>query len=42
MVLNAKRIIKLLTGVTFRPQAKGRRAERVTPVLPETAWVQCA
>ena len=38
MVLNAKRIIKLLTGVTFRPQAKGRRAERVTPVLPETAW----
>lgn len=38
MVLNAKRIIKLLTRVTFRPQAKGRRAERVTPVLPETAW----
>jgi transposase, IS5 family len=33
MVLNAKRMVKLLTGVTFRPQAKGRRAERITPVL---------
>jgi IS5 family transposase len=33
MVLNAKRLVKLLTGVTFRPQAKGRRAERLTPVL---------
>lgn len=33
MVVNAKRMTKLLTGVTFRPQAKGRRAERLTPVL---------
>jgi IS5 family transposase len=33
MVLNAKRLVKLLTGVTFRPQAKGRRAERLKPVL---------
>jgi len=33
MVLNAKRLVKLLTGVTFRPQAKGRRAERLIPVL---------
>lgn len=38
MVVNAKRIIKLLTGVTFRPQAKGRRAEHVTPVLAATSW----
>lgn len=33
MVVNAKRLVKLLTGVTFRPQAKGRRAERLKPVL---------
>jgi IS5 family transposase len=33
MVHNAKRLIKLLTGVTFRPQAKGRRAEPLIPVL---------
>jgi len=32
MVYNAKRIMKLLTGVTFRPLAKGRRAEVFTPV----------
>lgn len=38
MVVNAKRIIKLLTGITFRPQAKGRRAEHVIPVLAATAW----
>ena len=38
MVVNAKRIIKLLTGITFRPQAKGRRAEHVTPVLAATLW----
>jgi IS5 family transposase len=37
MVVNAKRIIKLLTGITFRPQAKGRRAEHVTPVLAATS-----
>jgi len=37
MVVNAKRMIKLLTGITFRPQAKGRRAEHVTPVLAATS-----
>ena len=31
--------VKLLSGVTFRPQAKGRRAE----MLPSTrmSWVEC-
>jgi len=38
MVVNAKRMVKLLTGITFRPQAKGRRAERVTPVLAAISW----
>lgn len=33
MVHNCKRMVKLLTGVTFRPQAKGRWAELITPVL---------
>jgi len=33
MVHNCKRMVKLLTGVTFRPQAKGRRAGPITPVL---------
>jgi IS5 family transposase len=33
MVRNCKRMVKLLTGITFRPQAKGRRAEPVTPVI---------
>ena len=37
MVVNAKRMIKLLTGITFRAQAAGRRAERVTPVLSATS-----
>jgi len=32
LVHNLKRIVKLLTGVTFRPQAKGRRAENYQPV----------
>ena len=32
MVHNLKRLVKLLTGVTFRPQAKGRRAENYQPV----------
>ena len=32
MVVNAKRIVKLLTGITFRELAKGRRAEVVQPV----------
>jgi IS5 family transposase len=33
MVVNAKRMLKLLTRVVFRPQAKGRRAERLRPAL---------
>ena len=33
LVHNLKRIVKLLTGVTFRPQAKGQRAENCQPVL---------
>lgn len=32
LIYNAKRIMKLLTGITFRPLAKGRRAEVFTPV----------
>ena len=32
MVLNCKRMVKLLTRITFRPQAKGRRAEVFRPV----------
>jgi len=38
MVVNVKRLVKLLTGVTFRPQAKGRRAERLKPVLGTMPW----
>jgi transposase, IS5 family len=37
LVHNLKRIVKLLTGVTFRPQAKGRRAENCQPVCG-TSW----
>jgi len=40
LVHNTKRMVKLLSGVTFRPQAKGRRAEVLpTPMLP---WAECA
>lgn len=38
MVHNAKRIVKLLTGLTFRPQAKGRRAEALRPVYATLPW----
>ena len=38
MVCNSKRIIKLLTGVTFRTLAKGRRAEKFTPVYASLPW----
>jgi len=38
MVVNAKRMVKLLTSVTFRSQAKGRAAERVKPVLAAASW----
>jgi IS5 family transposase len=37
LVHNLKRIVKLLTGVTLRPQAKGRRAENYQPVYG-TSW----
>jgi len=36
MVCNAKRIIKLLTGITFRPQAK--RREAYEPVYAALPW----
>jgi len=39
MVLNCKRMVKLLTGITFRPQAKGRRAEVFRPVYANLPWV---
>lgn len=38
MVSNCKRIVKLLTGLTFRPQAKGGRAEVFEPVFAELPW----
>ena len=39
LVVNCKRLVKLLTGVTFRRQAKGRRAERIRPVYAGLPWV---
>jgi len=33
VVHNCKRVVKLLTGVTFRPEARGQRGEQITPVL---------
>lgn len=30
---NCKRVVKLLTGVTFRPSARGQKGEQITPVL---------
>ena len=38
MVSNAKRIVKLLTGITFRAQAKGRKAEVFKPVYAVMPW----
>jgi len=38
MVLNCKRMVQLLTGITFRPQAKGRRAEVFRPVYANLPW----
>ena len=37
-VSNCKRLVKLLTGLTFRSQAKGRRAERLKPVYASLPW----
>ena len=38
MVVNCKRLVKLLTGITFRPLAKGRRREIFKPVYAELPW----
>ena len=38
MVVNAKRMVKLLTGITFRELAKGRRKEVFQPVYAERPW----
>jgi IS5 family transposase len=39
LVCNAKRLVKRLTGITFRAQAKGRRAEAFQPVYSTMPWV---
>ena len=41
MVVNCRRIVTLLTGITFREQAKGRRAEVFEPVYSILPWAQC-
>jgi len=38
MAVNLKRMVKLLTGITFRQLAKGRRKERFTPVYGTLPW----
>ena len=38
MVLNAKRMVKLLTGITFRKMAKGRHKEVFKPVFATLPW----
>ena len=38
MVVNCRRIIKLLTGITFRELAKGRRAEAFKPAYATLPW----
>jgi IS5 family transposase len=38
LACNAKRLVKLLTGITFRAQAKGRLAEAVRPVYAVLPW----
>lgn len=39
LVHNLKRMVKLLSGVTFRPQAKGRRAEALSNT--GLSWAKC-
>ena len=39
LVSNCKRLVKLLTGLTFRPQAKGRGAEKLKPVYDTLPWL---
>ena len=38
LISNLKRIVKLLTGITFRKQAKGRLAEVFQPVYQNLPW----
>ena len=38
LVCNAKRLVKRLTGITFRAQAKGRRAEVFQAVYSTVPW----
>ena len=38
MAVNLKRMVKLLTGITFRQLAKGRHSERFTPVFDSLPW----
>lgn len=38
LVVNAKRLVKLLTGITFRELAKGRRKEVFQPVHTSLPW----
>jgi transposase, IS5 family len=38
LVCNAKRLVKLLTGITFRAQEKGWRAEAIRPVYATLPW----
>jgi len=38
MVVNIKRMVKLLTGITFRELAKGRRKEVFQPVYETLPW----
>lgn len=38
LVSNLKRMVKLLTGLTYRPLAKGRRAEKLRPVYASLPW----
>jgi len=39
LVVNVKRMVKLLTGITFRELAKGRRREVFQPVYETLPWV---
>jgi hypothetical protein len=38
LVDNCKRVVKRLTGITFRRQAKRRRAEAFEPVFTTLPW----
>ena len=38
MAVKARRIVRLLTGLTFRELAKGRLAAAITPVYATLPW----